>query len=69
MLTNQDILRIAMAQSALDLNCDAAVFEASENVVVASAKSPLARQYLRLPFFCQLVTYGSNVVASCDRRS
>lgn len=67
MLTNQDILRIAMAQSALDLNCDAAAFEASENVVVASAKSPLARQYLQLPFFCQLVTYGSNVVASCDR--
>ena len=63
-MTNQDILRIAMEQSAADLNCRADDFLKSENVVVESASLPQARKYLQLPFFCQLVTYGNNVVAS-----
>ena len=63
-MTNQEILRIAMAQSARDLSADARDFEKSENVVVTSRVSDGARRYLKLPFSCQLVSYGNNVVAS-----
>ena len=63
-MTNQEILKIAMAQSAKDLCADASDFEKSENVVVTSSVSEEARKYLKLPFSCQLVSYGNNVVAS-----
>ena len=63
-MTNQEILRIAMAQSAIDLCADPADFEKRENVVVTSHESDGARRYLELPFSCQLVSYGNNVVAS-----
>ena len=63
-MTNQEILKIAMAQSARDLSADARDFEKSENVVVTSRESDGARRYLKLPFSCQLVSYGNNVVAS-----
>ena len=53
-----------MAQSAKDLCADASDFEKSENVVVLSSGSDGARRYLKLPFSCQLVSYGNNVVAS-----
>ena len=63
-MTNQEILKIAMAQSAIDLCAAPADFEKSENVVVTSRESEGARRYLKLPFSCQLVSYGNNVVAS-----
>ena len=63
-MTNQEILRIAMAQSAVDLCAEPADFEKSENVIVTSRESDGARRYLKLPFSCQLVSYGNNVVAS-----
>ena len=63
-MTNQEILRIAMAQSAIDLSADTSDFEKSKNVVVMSQESDGARRYLKLPFSCQLVSYGNNVVAS-----
>ncbi len=63
-MTNQEILKIAMSQSAVDLSADASDFEKSENVVVTSRESEGARRYLKLPFSCQLVSYGNNVVAS-----
>ena len=63
-MTNQEILKIAMAQSAIDLSADERDFEKSENVVVVSRVSDGARRYLKLPFSCQLVSYGTNVVAS-----
>ncbi len=63
-MTNQDILQIAVTQSAIDLCADAADFEKTENVVVLSQERPDARRYLKLPFSCQLVSYGGNVVAS-----
>ena len=63
-MTNQEILKIAMAQSAVDLSADASDFEKIENVVVTSHESDGARRYLKLPFSCQLVSYGNNVVAS-----
>ena len=63
-MTNQEILKIAMAQSAVDLCAEPTDFEKSENVVVTSQESDGARRYLKLPFSCQLVSYGAGVVAS-----
>ena len=63
-MTNQEILQIAMEQSAIDLCAEARDFEKEENVIVLSKENDMARRYLRLPFSCQLVSYGSNVVAS-----
>ena len=67
-MTNQEILEIAMKQSAIDANCDAADFKRHENVIVASAKNPAARKYLELPLPCNLISYGTNIVASIDLR-
>lgn len=64
MWTNDKILRIAHEQSALDICCTPEDFLREENVFVESFASPLARKYLKLPFTCQMVSYGSNVVAS-----
>ena len=63
-MTNHEILNIAMAQSAIDLCATPDDFEKSENVIVTSRENDGARRYLRLPFSCQLVSYGNNVVAS-----
>ena len=63
-MTNQEILKIAMEQSAVDLCAEASDFEAKENVVVLSKASDGARRYLTLPFSCQIVSYGGNAVAS-----
>ncbi len=64
MLSNETILNIAMEQSATDLSARAEDFLKNDNVVVISKPSGGARRYLSLPFSCQLVSYGNNVVAS-----
>ena len=63
-MDNLEILRIAMAQSAEDLCCSAEDFEKDENIIVFSKENSNARKYLKLPFSCQLVSYGKNIVAS-----
>lgn len=63
-MTNREILEIALAQSAVDLNCEPADLTAEVNKVVLSAANPGARKYLELPFACNLVSYGGNIVAS-----
>lgn len=63
-MTNQEILKIAMHQSAVDLSAKVSDFEKNENIIVLSQASEGARRYLTLPFSCQLVSYGNNVVAS-----
>lgn len=65
-MTNKEILKIAMRQQAIDSNCAPEDFCSSENKVVISKANPLARKYLNLPFFCDLCSYGSNIVASVD---
>lgn len=67
-MDNQDILNIALRQSAVDLGCQPEDFLRADNVVVASRADPNARKYLELPFSCNLVSYGNNVVASVDER-
>lgn len=63
-MNNQTLLQTAMAQSALELGCAPEDFRADENKVVLSGNPDGARKYLKLPFSCQLVSYGQNVVAS-----
>ena len=63
-MTNRDILDIALRQSALEMNCDAGDFLRNEYKVVVSAANDGARAYLKLPFECNLVSYGDCVVAS-----
>lgn len=65
-MTNQDILRIALAQSAIDCNCEPENFLREESLVTISRPHPSARKYLPLPFACDLVSYGSNIVAQCS---
>ena len=55
-----------MQQSAYDCNCAPEDFFAEQNVVTISKKHPLARKYLDLPLSCDLVSYGSNIVAQAS---
>lgn len=66
-MTNREILDIAMAQSAIDLNCNSDDFMSTENKIVLSGTNPMARSYLELPFACNLVSYGNNIVASVQK--
>ncbi len=64
MFTNKEILRIAMEQSALDLNCSADDFLKPEHIIIRSSIGPSARKYYKEPVACNLVSYGDNLVAS-----
>ena len=66
-MTNRDILRTAIEQSAIDSSCEPDDFLSHENKVVVSRTHPDARRYLKLPFVCDLTSYGSNIVASVSR--
>ena len=66
MLTNQEIWTIALQQSAYDSGCLPEDFLKAENVVTISQKHPFARKYLKLPLSCDLVSYGSNIVAQAS---
>ena len=63
-MTKQEILHLAKQQSAYDLGCAPEDFDKGEPVVVRSVPDARARRYLQLPFVCNLVSYGRNVVAS-----
>ncbi|HKM04881.1 MAG TPA: hypothetical protein VJZ04_09920 [Lachnospiraceae bacterium] len=39
-------------------------FTKAESKIVIFGKNPNARRYLELPFFCDLTSYGNNIVAS-----
>lgn len=68
-MTNEEIKRIALRQSAIDLNCAPEDFFRGEPVIVRSREHPKARKYLKLPFDCNLVYYGGNVVASVSEET
>ncbi len=55
MMTNQEILQIALQQSALDCNCNPEDFLSSENKVVLSKKTK--RQGLISPFLLSAIWY------------
>ena len=62
-MTNEQILQIALRQSAYDCNCSPEDFLKDKHVITRSQKHPRARKYLPLPFACDMVSYGNNVVA------
>lgn len=68
-MTNREILEIAMRQSAIDSNCRPEDFLSEQNRVVISRPNPGARRYLELPFFCDLTSYGNNIVASVSKEA
>ncbi len=68
-MNNQEILEIALKQSAIDLNCAPEDFFGSEPKFVRSKPHPLARKYLKLPFDANLVFYGENIVASVSEQA
>lgn len=63
-MTNNKIRAIALEQSAIDLNCTPEDLMGTKNKVVVSRAHAKARRYLELPFACNLVSYGTNIVAS-----
>ena len=65
-MNNKQIYETAKNQSAIDLNCHKDDFDKEQNVIVYSKSSPAARKYLELPFACNLVSYGNNIVASIE---
>ena len=65
-MTNEDILKIALQQSAYDMGCSPGDFLREGNVVTVSGKHPLARKYLSQPLSCDLVSYGTNIVAQAS---
>ena len=67
-MTNQEILQIALQQSAYDCNCSAEDFLLDENKIVLSQKNEKARAYIPLPLECDLVSYGNNIVAQVSPR-
>lgn len=68
-MTNKDIMKIALQQSAYDCNCEAEDFLAEHNIVSISKASPKARKYIHLPLECDLVSYGNNIVAQTSERT
>lgn len=65
-ITNEEIWRIALQQSAWDCNCAPEDFLKEDNLVTLSCADPKARKYLPLPFACDMVSYGTNIVAQTN---
>ena len=64
-MTNTDILETALAQSAINCCCEPKDFFATENLVRVSQPREGLPAYHEPPQVCDLVSYGSNVVACC----
>lgn len=67
-MTNEDVFNIAMKQSAIDSNCKTNDFKSNKNKIVLSCDNYNARKYLQLPFYCDLTSYGNNIVASVSEQ-
>lgn len=68
-MTNQQIWQTALQQSAWDCNCQTADFLSDTHKLTRSQPHPQARKYLPLPFECDLVSYGSCIVAQTSART
>lgn len=63
-MTNKEMLNIAMQQSAMELNAAPEDFTRDTPVVTPFHLGAGARKYYQEPIACNLVSYGSNIVAS-----
>lgn len=68
-MTNNEIHNIALSQSAIDCHCEPKDFLKSSPVVTLSRASCKSRKYLPLPLECDMVSYGSNIVAQVSPRT
>lgn len=64
MISNEQIRRVAMEQSALDIGCRAEDFMKDRAVVTDFCLGEKARVYYQAPIACHFVSYGGNVVAA-----
>lgn len=67
-MNNNDILRIAIEQSATDFNCSASDFMNSGSTVVISKLNDGAKKCYKKPMFCSFAYYGNGLVASVDEQ-
>jgi GNAT superfamily N-acetyltransferase len=65
-MDNKNIKRIALEQSAIDLNCNIEDFTQQKNKIVISEIRQGRKKYFQGPHFCQMACYGNAVVASVD---
>ena len=65
-MTNKEMLCTALKQTALERNCTVDNLTSGKSKAVISSTAEGARKYLSLPFYCQLVSYGSGIVASVN---
>lgn len=63
-MSNEEIRDTALMQSAVDSNCSPTDFDSAIGKVVISKQNDGARRYLKLPFLCDMTSFGSNIVAS-----
>ena len=63
-MTNEEIIRVAMEQSAKDIGCKAEDFCRNDNIVVPFVLGSDAKKYYKLPIGCNFISYGNNVVAA-----
>lgn len=63
-MTNSEILKIAISQSATDSSCSPDDFTNGKKTVVISKKQDKARAYLELPHYLDITSYGRGIVAS-----
>ncbi len=66
MMTNTEIIDIALRQSAIDWSCQPEDFLLSENVILSGGLGEKARRYYKEPITCNFVSYGNNIVASVN---
>lgn len=63
-MTNKEIMAVATKQSAVELNAAPQDFTRDAPVITSFRLDPTARKYYQEPIACNLVSYGSNIVAS-----
>ncbi len=66
MISNQEILKIAMDQSAADIGCRAEDFLADTNVLVPYRPGPAVKKYYQQPIAANFISYGNNIVAAAS---
>lgn len=67
-MNNKDIWKIAMEQSAIDLNCSVDDFMNKGNTVVLSKLNEGRKKCYKKSMFCGFAYYGDGLVASVDEK-
>ncbi len=67
-MTNEEIMRIALRQSAIDCACEPGDFLRVGHTLTRSRPHPEARRYLELPHVANFASYGNGVVATAGER-